>query len=120
VSYVGGLACFRVTVYTDRPASLPWSQDGGDQPFTVPWEYRRVRVIITGRDSKEAAEKAAIVGPEILGGRAVVVERVEQTCSPGAHRNERSFVSSRPGCFRGFATRARTSRGRSTSSLVAA
>ena len=122
---ITGQACYRVTVYTDRPPALPWTQYGGDQPFTLPWDHRRAEIIVTGRDSKEAAEKAAIVGSDILGGRAVTIETVSQICPPGAHgnRNERSFVSSRPGCFRGhsrgFATRAGTSKGRSMA-LVAA
>lgn len=90
-----GLSCYRVTVFTDLPSALPWTMYGGDQPFTQPWDHRRARPIITAASQGEAEHKAAIVGSEILGGRAVVVERVEQICSPGAHRDEHNAAHRR-------------------------
>ena len=66
---------------------ISWTSAGIDQRFILP--KRTHALVIAAYDEEDAIERAMVLGQALLGGRGVEIWKVELTCSPGSHHDER-------------------------------
>lgn len=85
--------CYRVYVTGQSRPVVSWSNRGIDQRF---WHPSRTQVlVIAAFSAEEAAERAAVLGADLMGGRPVTVDRVVEKCDTGTHTSEHSLLDHR-------------------------